>query len=143
MLVFGKPVANTLISRPEANSPRTSLHIFVTAATTLLVHTISNPSNSLVQGDLKLLEPFLNLLGFFARSSVNEKVGEMYQSSMNLFEQARIAIGHSDSDSKVHPPMGAGEPGGKESVEDFLERIEQIISGDGTGDNLISQSAWQ
>ncbi|RFU29259.1 hypothetical protein B7463_g7069, partial [Scytalidium lignicola] len=121
----------------------TALHIFITAATTLLIHTISDPSNPLVQADLKLLEPFLNLLGVVARSGVNDKVEEMYQSSMILFEQARMAIEHSDLGAKTHRHMGKGDPGARESVEDFLERMEHIRSGDSTGISLISRDIWQ
>ncbi|KUJ09896.1 uncharacterized protein LY89DRAFT_596886, partial [Mollisia scopiformis] len=111
----------------------TALHIFITAATTLLVHTISNPSDPWVQADVELLEPFLNLLGIIARSGVNDKVQEMYQSSMVLFQQARIAVEHSGPGANTHRHLGRGDPGARESVEDFLERMEHIKSGDSTG----------
>ena len=109
----------------------------------MLIHAISNPSNPLVQADLKLLEPFLNLLGVLARSGVNEKVEEMYQSSMILFEQARIAVEHSGQGGKTHQHIGRGDPGARESVEDFLERMELIRSGDSTEISLISRGVWQ
>jgi hypothetical protein len=109
----------------------------------LLIHTISNPSNPLEQADLKLLQPFLNLLGVIARSGVNDKVEEMYQSSMILFEQARMAVEHSGSAAKRLRDMGGRDPEARESVEDFLLRMEHIKSGDSTGTSLISQDFWQ
>jgi hypothetical protein len=136
--VSGKPAAifglhHSHYCDQKDNCRRTALHIFITAETTLLIHTISNPSNPLVQADLRLLEPFLNLLGIVARSGVNDEVEEMYQSSMILFEQARMAVEHSGAGAKTHRHMGKGGPGGRESVEDFLERMEHIRSGDSTG----------
>jgi hypothetical protein len=96
-----------------------------------------------VQADLKLLEPFLNLLGVLARSGVNDKVEEMYQSSMILFEQARITVEHSSPGGKTHQHMGRGDPGARESIEDFLERMELIRSGHSTEISLISRGVWQ
>ncbi len=92
-----------------------------------------------MQEDLQLLEPFLKLLGVLARSGVNDKVEEMYQSSMVLFEQARMAVEHSGPAARTHRHVGRGDPGARESVEDFLERMEHIKSGDSTG---ISQISW-
>jgi hypothetical protein len=95
-----------------------------------------------VQADLKLLQPFLNLLGVVARSGVNDEVEEMYQSIMILFEQARMAVEHSNPGTKTHRHIGMGDPAARESVEDFLERMEHIRSGDGTGISLISRDVW-
>jgi hypothetical protein len=93
--------------------------------------------------DLQLLEPFLNLLGVVARSGVNDKVEEIYQSSMVLFEQAKMAAEHSGPRAKTHRHIGRGDPGARESVEDFLARMEHIRSGDSTGISSIYQDAWQ
>ena len=74
---------------------------------------------------------------------MNDKVEEMYQSSMILFQQARMAVEKSRPGSKMHRHMGRGDPGARESVEGFLERMEHIRSGDGTGISLISRDFWQ
>ena len=92
-----------------------------------------------MQADLKLLEPFLNLLGVVARTAVNDKIEEMYQSSIDLFEQARMAVEHCDLGAKTHRHMESGDPGPRESVEDFLARMEHISSGDSTGVSVIYQ----
>lgn len=92
--------------------------------------------------DLELLEPFLNLLGIISRSGVNEKIEEMYRSSMILFEQAKTAE-QSSLMARTQRQLGKGDPGAKESVEEFLARMEHIRSGDNTEVDLISGDAWQ
>ena len=92
-----------------------------------------------MQADLRLLESFLDFLGVIARSGVNEKVEEMYQSGMILFEQARIAVEHSSPGAMTHQHIGREDPRARETVEDFLERMEHIRSGDSTGISLISR----
>jgi hypothetical protein len=109
----------------------------------LLIHVISNPTNPLVRADLKLLEPFLNLLRLLARSGVDGKVEEKYQSSMSLFEQARTAIEHSGLGTKTHQHMGTEDPGTRESLKDFLQRMEKIRSGDSAEIKLISGGVSQ
>ena len=129
----GKP-APSLAPRSrvlENNCSRTALHIFITAATTLLVNSISNPSNPLVFADLKLLEPFLKLLELISRSVTDNKVKDSYQSSIMLFEQAKMAVEY-PGEAATYPPMKGGDPGARESVEDFLGRMERLISGDDT-----------
>lgn len=81
--------------------------------------------------DLRLLEPFLNVMEYLARSSKNEKVERMYQSEIFLFEQAKGALEHSGP--RVNDRhMGSEGGGARESLQDFLERMEHISSGDDT-----------
>ncbi|TVY85216.1 Fusaridione A cluster transcription factor fsdR [Lachnellula suecica] len=108
------------------------LHIFVSATTILLTHTLTNPTNPLAQSDLKLIEPLLGLLGMLSKSGKNDKynVGEMYRTCVELFERTRVAV---ESYSLVGMSWdGCGvieQPPEKESVEDFLRRMETISSG--------------
>jgi hypothetical protein len=112
------------------NNNRSVLHIFITAATTLLTHTISNSSEPLAQADLKLLEPLLNILGMLARSGGNNKVGEMYQSCMDLYGKARSAVEKYNTGGGSWDPENVGcTPGQKESIDEFLQRMENIKCG--------------
>jgi len=60
-----------------------------------------------------------------------------------IFEKFRMAVEHPGPEAKMHRHMKMGDPGAKESVEDFLKRMEHIISGDITGMSLISRQVWQ
>jgi hypothetical protein len=97
----------------------------------LLTHIISNPSNPLAQADLKLLEPLLTLLGILARGSKNEKVTEMYQSSIGLFEKATVAVQDCNAEDIWDQGNTGRESNQKETVEEFLRRMEMIKSGYG------------
>jgi hypothetical protein len=97
----------------------------------LLTHIISNPSNPLAQADLKLLEPLLTLLGILARGSKNEKVAEMYQSTMGLFEKATMGVQDCNAEDIWDHGNTARESNRKETVEEFLRRMEMIKSGYG------------
>jgi hypothetical protein len=109
----------------------------------LLIHAISNPTNPLVRADLKLLEPLLNLLRLLARSGVDGKVVEKYQSSMSLFEQARRAVEHSGLGTETYQHIGTEDPTKKESLEDFLQRMEKIRSGDSAEISLTPRGVSQ
>jgi hypothetical protein len=124
-------ILSLLPSITNSNKNRSVLHIFITAATTLLTHIISNPSNPLAQADLKLLEPLLTLLGILARGSKNEKVTEMYQSSMGLFEKATVAVQDCNAEDIWDQGNTGRESNQKETVEEFLRRMEMIKSGYG------------
>jgi hypothetical protein len=114
----------------NGNNSRAVLHIFVTATTTLLTHTISNPSNPLALADLKLIEPLLTLLGILAKSSKSDKVGEMYRSCVELFGRARMAVESFNlAGISWDQRRTSGQSEGRESVEDFLRRMENISSG--------------
>jgi len=110
---------------------RAVLHIFVSATTTLLTHTLSNPSNPLALADLKLIEPLLSLFRMLANSGMADEAGAAYRSCAELFERAKMAVVWEFN------PVGiswqrrerSGPSGGREGVEDFLRRIESISSG--------------
>jgi hypothetical protein len=92
----------------------------------LLSHIIANPSSPSSQTDLKLIEPLIILLSALANSGKNNEVDEMHRSCVELFEKASIAIEHATHSRDMH---GTTESRGRESVEDFLRRIESISSG--------------
>jgi hypothetical protein len=115
---------------------RATLCIFVSAATTLLTNILSRgPTNSLAASDLTLIEPLLNLLGTLAASSQNEEVLAMHRSCAELFERARIVAGSFQNIDAIGSASFQGGAGGsgygapRESVEDFLRRIESISGG--------------
>lgn len=117
---------------PNSNQIRAVLYILVTAATTLLKTVVHDPSNPIALSDLQLIEPFLTLLGVLAKSDKgrqSERIGGMHRSCMELFERANIAVESTnlanmnwDLDITNSPSQG------RESVEDFLRRMEAVSS---------------
>ncbi|MCJ1386445.1 hypothetical protein MMC17_009571 [Xylographa soralifera] len=109
------------------------LHIFVTAATTLLNHVVCDPSNPLALSDLKLIEPLLTLLGVLAKSSKgrkSERISGMHRSCMELFERANAAIESTNLTDMDWDQFIMSDPSQeRESMEDFLRRMENISSG--------------
>lgn len=130
--------------KTNGNKRRAVLHIFVMATTTLLTHTISNPLHPLAFSDLELIEPLLTLLGILANSAQNDKVREMYQSCLELFQRAMMAVeSFTLAGTTVGQHRTSGQPAGRESVEDFLRRMENISSGQDMGLSSVSPSALQ
>ena len=116
--------------RVGGNNYRSVLHIFVTATKTLLTHTISNPSNAQAQADLELLEPLLTLMGMLAASGESHKVGEIYQSCVEMFNMARTAVLNASlPDISPNQTRIIGRARGEESMQDFLRRMENIREG--------------
>jgi hypothetical protein len=86
-----------------------------------------------------LLEPFLTLLALLARNGENDKIGEIYQSSIKLFGRARMAVNNFNvGGSAWDRGRASGKANGKESVEDFLQRMHNIRSGYDVDVSLIS-----
>ena len=83
--------------------------------------------------DLQLIEPLLTLLGVLARSpkgSKSERISEMHRSCMELFERANMAVESINLASMDWDPgMTSGPLQGRESVEDFLRRMQDTSSG--------------
>lgn len=112
------------------NNSRAVLHIFVSATKTLLTHTLSNPSNPLAHADLKLIEPLLSLLRMLARSDMSDEIGPMYRSCAELFERTKMAVWEFNPVGMSWDRQGTSAGSvGRESVEDFLRRMESISSG--------------
>lgn len=100
------------------------------ATATLLTYTISNPLHPLAFADLELIKPLLTLLGILAQSTENDKVGEMYQSCSQLLQRAMMAVeSFSFAGTTVGDYRTGGQSTGRESVEEFLQRMEIISSG--------------
>lgn len=133
LLASGMPSYLYCSIEVNKNNNRTVLHIFITAATTLLTNTISNPSDPLARADLEILQPLLNILGKLARSGRNNKVAEIYQSCLQLFGKARAAVESSNAGNSSWNPQNIGNtgstPGQKENIDQFLQRMENIQSG--------------
>jgi hypothetical protein len=118
-----------------SNAVRAVLPIYVTASTTLLTYTLSKPSNKFATIDLQLSQSLLRLLVILARISEGqrEEVAEIYRSSVELFEKAKMAI-ESSNMALCQSSQGQGQfqrapEGQKESVEDFLRRMESLSAG--------------
>ncbi|CZR65036.1 uncharacterized protein PAC_14936 [Phialocephala subalpina] len=108
------------------------LHIFVSATKTLLHHLIREPGDPLAESDLELIDPLLRLLGMLANGERSEEVSRMYAECVELFEKAKVSV--EDSANRIAQwtdgAQGAGgPPTEKESVEDFIRRIESISAG--------------
>jgi hypothetical protein len=92
--------------------------------------------------DLKLIEPLFTLLSVLAKSSKgskNERLGAMYRSCMELFEQARVAVKSANaSEIRSQQCLMSFPCQETENMEDFLSRMEQASSGYGMGLDSIS-----
>lgn len=105
----------------------------MTAATTLLENIICDPSNPMTLSDLKLVKPLLILLDVLAKSSKGRKstrLSRMHRSCIELFEKANMAV-ESTNLALVQWNQGtmSSLSQGKESMEDFLWRVEDVSSG--------------
>ena len=130
---------------PNSNRTRAVLYIFVTAATTLLKSIVDDPSNPMALSDLQLIEPLLTLLVVLAKTDKgrqSERIGRMHRSCMELFERANMAVestnlANMDWDLDITNSSSQG----RESVEDFLRRMDAISSGDNLELNSIPSGA--
>jgi hypothetical protein len=72
----------------------------------------------------------LDLLAVLAKSGESNNIGETYTSCLGLFERARLAV---DSFGLAvlswDRPQAGVQSGERESLEDFLKRMESISSG--------------
>ncbi|KAL2075174.1 hypothetical protein VTL71DRAFT_116 [Oculimacula yallundae] len=119
------------------------LHIFVSATTTLLTYILSNPLHPLAQSDLQLIEPLLSLLGLLSMQGKNIEVEGMYESSRTMWERARRTVWEARGSGLPADPgpmnltpvpmLSQGKVvEDKESLEDFIKRIENIAGGSET-----------
>ncbi len=117
----------------------------------MLSYTLSKPSNKSAIIDLQLSQPLLRLLVTLDRISEGqrEEVANVYRSSVELFQKAKMAVESSNMapfqsiQSQGH--LQRAPEGQKESVEDFLRRMESLSAGYDHFDlNLLSPStlAW-
>ncbi|KAK6581565.1 hypothetical protein PZA11_006256 [Diplocarpon coronariae] len=127
------------------------LHIFVSAATVLLAHIRADPLTLSAPSDLQLIEPLLSLLGLLSMQGKSATVAAMYEDCRAAWEHARrlaweargaslppgaagssvMTIPHVPENVIRHPAMMNGRMGEeKESLEDFIRRIEGIAGGD-------------
>jgi hypothetical protein len=114
------------------------LHIFVSASTTLLSDIIYNPGHPLVNEDFRIVFPLLKLLKMLEKDGRNLDVARMVECLEALWRDAKRAV----EDLSWNITSGTyydGVRGGsdisdsnrseKESVEDFIRRIESISAG--------------
>jgi len=87
--------------------------------------------------DLQLIEPLLTLLGVLAQSakgSKSERISGMHRSCMELFARAHTAVECAnlvDVDWDQFMVSEASQE--RESVEDFLRRMDRISEGNDVG----------
>lgn len=88
--------------------------------------------------DLWCIDPLLRLLGLLARGEEGTEVRGMYKDCQALFERARRVVaersgtkslGWVETESGENHGGGEGRKEGKESVEDFIKRMERISEG--------------
>ena len=86
--------------------------------------------------DLKLIEPLLTLLGVLAKSPKgrqSERLSRIHRSCMESFEKANTAVERTNLAQMNHRDQGivskGGESQGRENIDDFLRRMENISSG--------------
>jgi hypothetical protein len=143
MLVFGRSSTRPSLAPflylldMAVDSDRVVLHVFVSATTTLLNHLITDPRDPLAHSDLKHIEPLLGLLGELSKTNDENQntAGPMYRSCTELFERAQVAVESVDVEEIFVDPesLGSIDGGGrreKESVEDFIKRIESYAAGE-------------
>ncbi len=137
LVFYSLPVRNKSC---KLTQPRVVLHIFVSATTTLLDHILADPKDPLANSDLQIIEPLLRLLGLLSMEGISDQVEQMYESCRVLWERARKRVWESRGSRKLQssqvgtiqprPQTSIGvEPTQKESVEDFIKRIENISRG--------------
>ncbi|EKD20339.1 uncharacterized protein L3040_004372 [Drepanopeziza brunnea f. sp. 'multigermtubi'] len=127
------------------------LHIFVSATTTLLANVRSDPLSYTAQSDLQLIEPLLSLLGLLSLQGKSPKVEGMYESCRTAWEQARrvvwdargrgavsngrnhmITVPYIPDHTMRQPQITSARVSEeKESLEEFIRRIESLAGGDG------------
>jgi hypothetical protein len=105
---------------------RLLIHYFFAATTTLLHHTTLHPSHPLARSDIQLIEPFLGLLELLAKEGKSEEVGRMYAFCQDMNVKAKEAVEHVNMKMICGDGRGKerGERGAKESVEEFIMRVE-------------------
>jgi hypothetical protein len=111
------------------------LHVFVSATTTVLNHIIADPRDPLARSDLKLIEPLLRLLGELSKTNDEKEVVKMHHSCSELFERATILVENADVeeifvDQRSVGSMDGGRMREKETVEEFIRRIESYAAGE-------------
>ena len=100
---------------------RLLIHYFFAAVTTILHNILCNPTHIFAPSDLQLVEPFLSLLELLAKEGKSEEVQRMFEFCQDLNGKAKDAV------TKVNMRMlcsGRKSRGEKESVEDFIRRVE-------------------
>ncbi|RDW65154.1 hypothetical protein BP5796_09846 [Coleophoma crateriformis] len=109
------------------------LHIFVSATKTLLSNICSEPSQTLAKSDVELIQPLLNLLGTLMSGGQRDEVVKMYDTCQEMYEEAVQRLRTTNSQYMQIDMGSVGKSGSqrekKESVEDFIRRIESYTAG--------------
>jgi len=114
------------------------LHTFVSASTTLLSEILHNPGHPLVKDDFRIVFPLLKLLKKLEKDGRNLDVARMVEFLEALWGNAKKAVERLSCNMKggiyfedVREGFGISESSGsgKESLEDFIRRIELISAG--------------
>lgn len=128
--------------KQNSNDTRAVLYIFVRAARTLLRDIVCDPSNFMALSDLKLVEPLLTLLGVLAKSPKgrkSERISGMHRSCVEMFERANTAVQSANLANMDWDQFIMSAPSqGRESIDDFLQRMDNIGSGYNMELNSIS-----
>jgi len=104
------------------------LHVFVSATTLLLENILSNPTHRRAPSDLKLIEPLLGLLSALAKDGKNDEVVSMYQTCGEMFDKTSRVVQEARGSREEQRTL-VGRQGEKESLEEFIRRIESVSGG--------------
>ena len=89
----------------------------------------------MAMSDLALIEPLLTLLGVLSKSSKgqrSERIRGMHQSCQELFDRANMAVQNANIASvgwEQQYITDGTAPQERESIEDFLQRMDNMGSG--------------
>jgi hypothetical protein len=97
------------------------IHYFFAAVTTILYNVLRNPNHIFARSDIQLVEPFLGLLNILAKEGKSEEVQRMFEFCQDLNTKATEAVSHVNMRMLCQANKTRGE---KESVEDFIMRVE-------------------
>jgi predicted CopG family antitoxin len=116
------------------------LHVFVSATNLLLENILSNPTQRRAPSDLKLIEPLLGLLFALAKDGKNDEVVSMYQTCGEMFEKtSRVVQEARDSGEEQRKLVEMGKQGEKESLDEFIRRIESVSGGYDVDEEVVMQ----
>ncbi|KAH8817265.1 fungal-specific transcription factor domain-containing protein [Xylogone sp. PMI_703] len=106
------------------------LHTFISAATTLLINSLTDPSNPLALSDLALIEPLLRMLEMLSKTGQSEKASNFYRSCFDLYEKAKMAAeGYNSMDAEWGQLMVSAQQSRRDGVEEFLRSLGDISPG--------------
>ena len=108
---------------------RLLIHYFFAAVTALLENVVRHPSHPQAHSDILLMDPFLQLLEILSEEGKSEEVQRMYDFCVDMNGKARDAVERVNRSMVCSHTNKSKAQGEKETVEDFIRRVECISAG--------------